>query len=108
MKILTDLQKLLSSVSPEELDRLKDVASSLISDASKSEKKEETPQNNAFAAESLMPVMNAISKMTEDDDRIKLILHLKPLLSDERQRRADDAVKFLHIMQILPEIRGLL
>lgn len=103
---MTDLQKLLSSVSPDELDKIKNVAASLISDE-KAPEEVHSPLN-ALSAEKLTPVMTAISKMTDDDDRIKLILHLKPLLSDERRRRADDAVKFLHIMQILPELRGLL
>lgn len=107
---MTDLQKLLSSVSEEDLSRIKDVAQTLISGEAepKQEKQESKELVPGFSVDTLTPVMTAISKMTDDDDRIRLILHLKPLLSDERKRRADDAVKFLHIMQILPELRGLL
>ena len=33
---------------------------------------------------------------------ILLIEDLKPLLSDERKKKADEAVRFLHLMEILP------
>ncbi len=106
---MTDLQKLLSSVSPEDLDQIKGVAQSLLSNESNSiEQKQDSTSQSIISTENLKPIMAAISKMNDNDDRIKLILHLKPLLSNDRQKRADDAVRFLHIMQILPEIRGLL
>ncbi|MDE5994245.1 MAG: hypothetical protein K2G60_01895 [Oscillospiraceae bacterium] len=103
---MTDIENLLASVSPEDMERLKSVASSLMGDATN--KNEELATAPAFSMESLKPIMSAIGKMNDNDDRIKLIMHLKPLLGPDRQRRADEAVKFLHIMQILPELRGLL
>lgn len=103
---MTDIENLLASVSPEDMERLKSVASSIMGDAPK--KNDESAAATAFSMESLKPIMSAIGKMNDNDDRIKLIMHLKPLLGPDRQRRADEAVKFLHIMQILPELRGLL
>lgn len=107
MKQMTDIENLLASVSPEDMARLQSVASSLMSGDS-AKKKEENEPSPAFSIENLKPIMSAIGKMNINDDRIELIMHLKPLLGPDRQRRADEAVKFLHIMQILPEIRGLL
>lgn len=106
MKPMTDIENLLASVSPEDMARLQSVASSLIGGAQK--ENNEQAESPAFSMESLKPIMSAIGKMNDNDDRIKLIMHLKPLLGPDRQRRADEAVKFLHIMQIWPEIRGLL
>lgn len=111
---MTDIESLLSSISPEEMERLKSVASSIISDSSQNkggaEEKQNTPSGipSGISLDAFKPIMSVIGKMNDNDDRINLITHLKPLLSDERQRRADEAVKFLHIMQILPELRGLL
>ncbi len=106
--LMTDIESLLASVSPEDMERLKGMASSLMAgNGTKNEEKSEVTAP-AFSMESLKPIMSAISKMNDNDDRISLILHLKPLLGPDRQRRADEAVKFLHIMQILPELRGLL
>ncbi len=107
---MTDIESLLSSISPEEMERLKNIASSIISDSSQNKGGAEKKQNvpSGISLDAFKPIMSVIGKMNDNDDRIKLITHLKPLLSDERQRRADEAVKFLHIMQILPELRGLL
>lgn len=104
---MTDLQQLLSSVNPDELNKIKDVALSLVNGQGNTQTQSDSSKDTDVA-KSLEPVLTAISKMTDDDDRIKLILHLKPLLSDERKIRADNAIKFLHIMQILPELKGLL
>lgn len=108
---MADIESLLASISPEDMEQLKNMASSIM--AGNSTKKEEQSEiapvsTPALSPEALKPIMAAIGKMNDDDDRISLILHLKPLLGPDRQRRADEAVKFLHIMQILPEIRGLL
>lgn len=105
-----DIEDLLSSVSPEELERLKNIASSIIAETPpKNDGKQSDNTNNIIPSmESLKPIMSAISKCSVEDDRIKLITHLKPLLGTERQKKADEAIKFLHIMQILPEIRGLI
>lgn len=115
---MTDIESLLSSISPEEMERLKSVASSIISDSSQNKGGAEEKSNassgissgalSGISIDAFKPIMSVIGKMNDNDDRIKLITHLKPLLSGERQRRADEAVKFLHIMQILPELRGLL
>lgn len=103
---MTELENLLASVSNEDMERLKGVASSLLGDAQKDKK--EVIEAPALPMEAMQPIMSAIGKMNDNDDRIKLIMHLKPLLGPDRQRRADEAVKFLHIIQILPELRGLL
>lgn len=107
---MTDIENLLASVSPEDMERLKSMASSIMSGNSAKKEQSENASVSVpeFSMEKLKPIMAAIGKMNVNDDRIELIMHLKPLLGPDRQRRADEAVKFLHIMQILPEIRGLL
>ncbi len=104
---MTEIENLLASVSPEDMERLKNVASSLMSGDS-AKKADESEPSPAISMEKLKPIMSAIGKMNNSDERIEFITHLKPLLGPDRQRRADEAVKFLHIMQILPELRGLL
>ena len=48
-----------------------------------------------------------MGKMGKDDYRTRLINDLKPMLSDERQKKADEAMKFLQLMEILPLLRGM-
>ena len=57
----------------------------------------------------VMSIMNKL-KSEQNDDRAKLLLALKPHLSPERQKKADNAVKMLKIVSLLPMIKetGLL
>lgn len=57
----------------------------------------------------VMSIMNKL-KSEQNDDRAKLLLALKPHLSPERQKKADNAVKMLKIVGLLPMIKetGLL
>ena len=51
-----------------------------------------------------MKLMSAM-KNDQDDDRTRLLLSLKPHLSQERQQRVDQAVKLLKLITLLPLIR---
>ena len=46
-----------------------------------------------------------ILKNAQEDDRARLLLALRPLLSPERQARVDKAVKLMKILQILPLLK---
>ena len=45
--------------------------------------------------------------LNQEDDRTKFIAALKPLLSEERRQRADEAMRFLRLMDTLPLLKGL-
>lgn len=40
-----------------------------------------------------------------DDDRVKLLYALKPHLSEERQKKCDNAIKMLKMVKLLPLIK---
>lgn len=65
--------------------------------------------SNASVMGSIMKIMNAMNSM-KHDSRIDLIRALKPYLSSERAKRADQAISFLKIAAILPLLKeeGLL
>lgn len=50
----------------------------------------------------LMPLMN---KCNRDDDTTRLLYSLRPLLSHDRQKKLDEAIKLLRVMKIIPLIR---
>ena len=54
--------------------------------------------------QTIMKLIGAM-KNTGDDDRTRLLLSLKPHLSEERQQRVDQAVKLLKLITLLPLIR---
>lgn len=124
-----DISELLSSVSPEDMEKLKAVAASLMQSNNSPASKTENPptasaagQNSVVSASDAQPAsapidaglisgIAAVGKlMNTDDDRIRFIEALKPLLSENKRQKADEAEKLLRLMTILPALKdsGLL
>lgn len=51
----------------------------------------------------MMKLMSAFNS-TKDDDRTRLLMALRPHLSDKRKERVDQAVKLLKLASVLPLI----
>ncbi len=117
---MDQINEILASLSDEDMDSLKTLANSLLgSDFSENDNGDNSPSdcsfddyNNPFS--SLDPAMIAkigmiISKLNskKDDDRVRLIMALKPMLSDKRKARADEAIKMMSLFEILPELKNL-
>lgn len=108
---MIDIESLLSSVSDEDMAKIKSVAESLMNNNEpKQEKPKEIPQKPEFPIDmnTVSKIMSAMGQMNKEDYRTRLITDLKPMLSSERQKKADDAIKFLQLMQILPLLKGML
>ena len=98
------LQALLSD--PESMRNLSELAGMLHSDATEHTQPEE-PQADTDSCSSaepppfdfakLMAVGQALSSIQQDDETAALILALKPHLSEQRARRADQAVRMLRL-----------
>lgn len=106
-----DISSLLSSLSEEDIQKLKAAASQVFGEeASKDErecKHEDFPKLsgltgfNGIDANMLGSVAKFSSMLSEPDDRCNFILALKPLLSEKRRNKADDAVMMLKFMKII-------
>lgn len=116
------ISDLLNSVSPEELERLKSVAQNLINSGASGggkgqNEKPSKPSGSSEKAgggmaslfgEDLTKTLAAVAgQMGREDDRTRFIEALKPLLSDERRQKADEAMRFLRLMDVLPLLKGL-
>lgn len=107
---MIDIENLLSSVSDEDMAKIKSIADSLMSsNESKEEKPKETPKVPDFPIDmnTVSKIMSVMGQMNKEDYRTRLITDLKPMLNTERQKKADEAVKFLQLMQVLPLLKGL-
>lgn len=102
-----DISEILSSLTPEDMEQLKNVASSLMGSSQPEEKKE---TNNMFNSDMLANIGKISNAVSGDDQRTALLKALKPMLSQERQQKADEAIKIMKIIQLLPLLResGLL
>lgn len=67
-------------------------------------------QSQGFDLSKLMSMASMLQGFNSEDDNIRLILALKPLLSEDKRAKADRAVKILKLINLLPLIKdsGLL
>ena len=68
------------------------------------------PQNTDPMLSMLMRAAPLLSKANEEDDASRLLTALRPLLSEQRQKKLDDAGRILKLLHLLPLLResGLL
>lgn len=96
---MDDISQLLSSITPEEMERLKGIASSIAPSL--------MPQSEAAGAQLPEGLISIMQNINSTDDKTELIRSLKPFLSEEKQKRADEAMRLLKLMRILPLIGKL-
>lgn len=112
---MADIQEILSSISDEDMARLKSVAQDVLNgNKSLSSSPTQNEEINAksisslgFDDRSMGKIMEIIGKLNKEDSRTRLINDLKPLLSESRQKKADDAIRFLQLMEMLPLLKGM-
>lgn len=57
-------------------------------------------------AAKLVSLAGRLSSFSAEDDNIRFILALKPLLSERRRARADSAVRLLRLINLIPLIKS--
>ena len=122
-----DLGAILNSLTPDDIENLKQTAASVLGggEAPKKEpeikqSKQESPQldfndllkNMGGLGNLGMPDLSQLSAIVpilqafnSNDERLDFINALKPLLSEERQKKADEATKLVKLMSVLPLLR---
>ena len=107
-----DISSLLSSLSAEDIEKLKATAQQFFGDDTEEKKpeakKQDMPQglDMPFDPKLITGVAKFSKMMNENDEKSAFIMALKPLLSETRKKRADDAVmmlKFFRIISLLQE-----
>ncbi len=106
------LGDILASLTDEDINNLRETAASLF--GGKEESKNEIPPETVFDFSSIDPsvflkishIMSSINSVSSDP-RCDLLRALKPLLSDSRKKRADEAVQMMKMLQIIPLIQGM-
>lgn len=107
-----DINDILSSLTPDDIKNLKETADSIFGSGS-SQKESENHGSGGFDFGRIDPEMfsrlgSIISAMNSDGGkRCRLIEALKPNLSPPRQKKADEAMQILKLMEILPLITEL-
>lgn len=109
-----DIGDLLGSLSGDDIKNLQDIASSLFGGETKNNDKKGSSATDIFSGIDLNAFSSIASIMSGlqggEDPRCKLLLSLKPLLSPQRAKRVDEAVKIMKMIELIPLLRdsGLL
>ena len=108
---MIDIENLLSSISDEDMAKIKSIAESLTEKGDSKQiqepKKSESVPNLPIDMNMMQKIMGLMGQFNKEDYRTRLIQDLKPLLSDDRKQKADEAVRFLQLMEVLPLLKGL-
>lgn len=101
-----DLSSVLSSLSEEDSEKLKNTAKQFFGDVAEEKPKAAPVKNESknelpFDPKLLTGVAKFSRMMNETDEKSEFLMALKPLLSDKRQKKADDAVMMLKFMKVI-------
>lgn len=110
---LDNLNDIISSLSQDDVNMLKSVASSILSDS-----KQETKPSSSKALDGLdlgdidfnmiMRAKNIFEKMNSAPNKnVDLIMALKPHLNPQTQNKADQALRILKLFEVLPLLKEL-
>ena len=87
-----------------DMDKLRDIASTLMGQQSAANTNN-TPQSSSMLSPGDMKVMMKLMQALRSDatdERSRLLMSLRPYLSEKRQARVDSAVKILRLVQLIP------
>lgn len=100
-----DISSLLSSLSPEDVAKLKATAQQFFGSQEEEKKTEPVTSNDGFNMPFDPKLLTGVAKfskmLNETDEKSNFIMALKPLLSDKRQKKAEDAVMMLKFMKVI-------
>ncbi len=104
---LDNLGDIMASLSEEDMAKLSSLADELMGSGQKEKSKPSQDDSNFFSGinpDMMAKMMSIIGKLNSapKDPRCDLINSLKPLLSKEKQQKADEAVKMLQLLSVIP------
>ncbi len=112
--MILDLGDLLSSLSKEDMNQLRETAAQLLGNIQEpvsSEKEHESASDfPMFDPRILSGISKYFGKINEKDNRCDFLYALKPLLQESRQKRVDEAVNILRMTKLMEMLKegGLL
>ena len=107
---MDDLTSIIGSLSEDDIGKLKGLANDLFGNNSEPEPQENRNKETEFSLDPnvlsrVAKIMSTLNRANENDDRTQFLSSLKPLLSEKRQKKADEAMKMMHLFDVLPLLK---
>lgn len=100
-----DIDALLSSLGEEDVKKLKETAARFFGGEETAASVKPEPVMNGSDAALIKSVAKLSSFMNMQDDRCDFLMSMKPLLSEKRRKKADEAVMLLKVFRLLSQVR---
>lgn len=108
-----DIDSILSNLTENDMEQLRQTAKAFF-------EKDTDGEPNGCASDTAMPdfssllgnaeliskISSVLAAMNKRDARSDLINALKPLLSEKRRKRADEAAQMIKLLELLPLLQG--
>ena len=65
----------------------------------------QSPPAPAIDMNSLLQIQKAMQLFTQGNKNVDLLRSLRPLLSEQRQKKVDDAIRIMQLIQMLPMLK---
>lgn len=113
---MDSINDIISSLSAQDIENLKAAAENIFGNgdgrgkSDNSEKHDGMPDLSSILGDARMmaKISALMGMMNKRDSRAELIGALKPLLSEKRRKRADDAIQMLKLFEILPMMEQIM
>lgn len=89
---------------PDGMEKIKEMAQNLLGGTSPAPTNS-ISDNSEIDIAAVTKMLTMIKSNNKDDNRIKLLLALKPNLSDEKQQKVDSAIKILKLVDLAPLLK---
>ena len=104
-----ELQSIISSLSNDDIENLRNMAESLFGKEESKEKQQNAPSFSGFDFSSVSKIASLMSLFSspKNDPRCELLYALKPLIGEEKRPKVDQAIKMMQIMAVLPKLKEM-
>ncbi|MDD6808388.1 MAG: hypothetical protein PUD72_08130 [Oscillospiraceae bacterium] len=104
---MDDISNIIENLSEDDIGRLKGLANDIFGSDSNESQNKNTPE---FGIDPkimgrIAKIISTLNQVDQNDDRANFISSLKPLLSEKRQQKADEAMKIMHLFDVLPLLK---
>lgn len=106
-KSMPDIENILAGLGEDDIQALKAAAESIFGNEGEQKPAHISAEMSDFGdllnnAELLGKIGTIMSAMNKTDGRSNLIAALKPLLSEPRRKKADEALQMLRLLEVMP------
>lgn len=108
---MDSINDILSSLTDEDMKNLRSAAETLFSSQDGGEAQSSSSPDFADMlgnAQMIAKISSIMGAMNKKDDRTRLIEALKPLLSEKRRKRADEAMQMMKLFELLPALGSIM